>query len=220
MTSAQRTTATGTAIAFVALTIFVWTRPPVIGDARIAHRLLSQPGSVGWNVATAVSFVASATVVAVVGIVIASLTAWRRRDPVVGIAIVAAPALGALAEVVMKVLVGRPQPITAALSGESGNGYPSGHATGFAALAVAVLVVWVLQPDDRTTAERRTATTATGLAIALVAWARVAVGAHYPSDTIGGALLGITVGLVCPALRRARQDLALPRGLRAPRRSP
>jgi undecaprenyl-diphosphatase len=44
---------------------------------------------------------------------------------------------------------------------------------------------------------------------ALIAWSRVYIGVHYPSDIVAGALLGIAVGLTAPrllaaALRRSR----------------
>jgi undecaprenyl-diphosphatase len=122
------------------------------------------------------------------------------RQPAGAIAIVIAPALAGVIEVAVKSMVSRTRPVTSALSGESGNGYPSGHVTGFAAMTVAVLVVWVLQREDRSAAERRAATIGVCLAIAIVAWSRVALGAHYASDVVGGALLGVTIGLTCPML--------------------
>jgi undecaprenyl-diphosphatase len=50
---------------------------------------------------------------------------------------------------------------------------------------------------------------------ALIAWSRVYVGVHYPSDIVAGALLGVGVGLTAPrllarVLRRLRP--AQPRG--------
>ena len=194
----QRRLAAGCAIAFAVLTIIVWRDPVIRGDARVDRRLLTSPGTVGWHMAAWVSFLASGPVVAAVGVLAALWTMWRWREPVIAMAIVLAPAIAGVIEVGMKSVVGRSRPLTSALSGESGNGYPSGHVTGFTALAVVVLVVWVLQRDGRSPAERRTASVAVGLAITLVAWSRVALGAHYPTDVIGGALLGIVTGLSCP----------------------
>jgi membrane-associated phospholipid phosphatase len=200
MTNPQRATAAMAASAFIALTTFVWLHPVVIGDARIGQRLLTVPGTPGWHVATAVSFVASGPVVALVAIVAAAWTALRLRRPAQAIAIVVAPAVAGAIEVALKSLVGRARPLSAAISGETGNGYPSGHVTGFTALVVVLLVVWVRQPDAPSTTQRRTACIAVGFAVALVAWSRVALGVHYASDTLGAALLGVTVGLLCPWL--------------------
>lgn len=36
-----------------------------------------------------------------------------------------------------------------------------------------------------------------------VAWSRIAVGAHFPADVVGGALIGIAAALVADALLRA-----------------
>lgn len=63
-------------------------------------------------------------------------------------------------------------------------GFPSDHATGAFALAMGL---WLY---DRVIG---------GVALvlaAIVAFARVYVGAHYPSDVVAGALLGIAVALV------------------------
>ncbi len=194
----QRRVAACCAIAFVVLTTVVWRHPVIVGDARIDERLLTVPGSVGWHLAVLASFVASGPVVAVLGLLAAVWTMWRLRQPAGAIAIVVAPALAGVIEVAMKSVVSRARPVTSVLSGESGNGYPSGHVTGFSAMIVAVLVVWVLQRDQLTATERRIAVAAVGLAIAIVAWSRVAIGAHYMTDVVGGALLGVTLGLTCP----------------------
>jgi len=190
----------GGALAFAVLTVIVWAHPTAFGDGTIDHRLLAVPGTERWHVADAVSFVASGPTVAILAVVAAAWTLFRLRRPAGAVAIVLAPALAGVAEVAMKTLVGRARPVTAALSGESGNGYPSGHVTGFAALVVAVFVVWVVQPRQRTTAEQLVIAAAAGLAVVLVAWSRIAVGAHYMTDTAGGALLGTTIGLTCPWL--------------------
>jgi undecaprenyl-diphosphatase len=194
----QRRIAAGCAIAFVALTIVVWRHPLILGDARLDHRLLATPGSAGWHLAVIASFLASGPVVALVGLLMALWTVWRLRQPAGAIAIVVAPAIAGVIELAMKSVVSRARPVTSALSGESGNGYPSGHVTGFAAMVVAVLVVWVLQRDERSATQRSIDIVAVGLAIAIVAWSRVAIGAHYTTDVMGGALLGVAIGLTCP----------------------
>jgi membrane-associated phospholipid phosphatase len=188
------------ASAFVMLTAVVWFHPLIGEDATIDRGVIAQPGSVGWNIAVVASFFASGPVVALAGVLAAIWTAWRLRRPASGVALVAAPAVAGMIELALKSVIGRARPVTAILSGESGNGYPSGHVTGFSALVVALLVVWMLEPGEATRAERWAAAALVGASIVLVAWSRIALGAHYMTDTIGGALLGVSVGLVCPWL--------------------
>ncbi len=67
----------------------------------------------------------------------------------------------------------------------TGFGYPSGHTT-IAAALVAVTVPYLPRPARRTA----------WIAVALVAIARVYVGAHLPLDVIGGFALGSMIGAV------------------------
>jgi len=77
-------------------------------------------------------------------------------------------------------------------------GFPSDHATGAFAIAVALLL-----------RNRLAGTVALVLGV-LIAVARVVVGAHYPTDVIGGAVLGaaIAIALYAPVLRRPLDALA------------
>lgn len=63
-------------------------------------------------------------------------------------------------------------------------GFPSDHATGAFAIAIALLL------------RHRPAGVVALVLAAVVAVSRVAVGAHYPTDVIGGALLGTAAALV------------------------
>jgi undecaprenyl-diphosphatase len=91
---------------------------------------------------------------------------------------------------ILKPLVGRVRPCDAlgwctslAVASPGGGSFPSGHATGSFAFAAFVAVraprwagpafVWA----------------------ALVGWSRVVLAVHYPSDVLGGALLGSALGV-------------------------
>ena len=201
-----------TAAAFVVLTAVVWHWPITFGDRWTGAKLLTEPGSLSWRLAQVVSFCASGPVVAVVAIAIGAWTIVVRRRVIAGLAIVAAPAVAGVVETIMKSVVGRARPATMLLSGESGDGYPSGHVTGFTALVVVLLVLHVLR-NGRMDRSQQVIWVALAVTwIVLVSWSRVAVGAHYATDTYGGILLGVTIGLLCPIafgqldeLRRARR---------------
>lgn len=109
----------------------------------------------------------------------------------------------------MKALVGRLRPVVETpLQAVSGMSFPSGHTLG-ATVAYGSLLL-VLLPVIPARA-RRAALALTVLLVAAVAFTRVALGVHYVSDVVGGALLGIAwVGIVAYAFRRWRRDTGLP----------
>jgi undecaprenyl-diphosphatase len=115
--------------------------------------------------------------------------------------------LSGLAAILLKVLVHRPRPWTQAapdgwsdyLSNSSFHSFPSGESTTSFALAV-VLGAWF--PKLRVPLMA---------AAALIAVARVLVGSHYPSDVMGGAMLGILVGQMVNHLSRRKKQQLIPR---------
>lgn len=195
------------ATAFTVLTVVVALNPRLAVDDALARTLLATPGSARWHVVGVVSTVASGPGVAVLGAVAAGWALYRRRPVAEAIAVLAAPLLAGLIEIALKSVVGRSRPITAALTGESGNGYPSGHVTGFTALIVTIALLHACRTSPG--AARRAVAFAV-VAIGAVAWARIAVGAHYPTDTAGGALLGATIALATIAWVQARSGAGEP----------
>jgi membrane-associated phospholipid phosphatase len=121
------------------------------------------------------------------GLIVARL--WRRRRdwPVpLAIAIVVA------VEVALKLAVDQPVPPRELARGfdlpfvrlDLGASYPSGHVSRDAfLLAIARLPAWVA-----------------GVGIALVALTRVYLAQHWPSDVVGGALLGLGVALLAASI--------------------
>jgi undecaprenyl-diphosphatase len=74
-------------------------------------------------------------------------------------------------------------------------GYPSGHAA--TATVVAIMFVLFVHALDVPRWARWTAIAAALGVISLAMFARIHVGAHWPSDTIGGVLFGVaTVALM------------------------
>lgn len=125
---------------------------------------------------------------------------WLRRGPAAGV-LVALTLASDIAAFAIKLAVGRERPDTAVVHqflGIESFSFPSGHVV--RAVALSAVMAWLLAPP----ALRLRA----ALAAAVVAWlvmgyARVALGVHWPTDTIGGALLGvawfaITAAIVAP----------------------
>lgn len=91
---------------------------------------------------------------------------------------------------VAKVLVGRPRPTSPfALIPTSGFSFPSGHATGAAAVGLLcawILCRWVVRPW----AAQVSVWAASGAAIGLIGFSRLYLGVHFVTDVLAGWLLG------------------------------
>lgn len=150
-----------------------------------------------------------------------SVTAWLvmavavvwllvRREFVLA-AYAAATGLGAVALTTgVKALVGRARPmVDSPVSGESGLSFPSGHTLGSTVTYGVLLLVFLPAVPSRFRKPVVAAVVALVLAVGIT---RVGLGVHYPSDVIGGWLLGVLWLLVTAiAFRRWHETAGLGR---------
>ena len=128
------------------------------------------------------------------GTALAVVLLWLRRyadSAAIALCTVAVPA-GWLA---FHAWLPRPRPVAGFVTVDS-NGFPSGHSAHAAAAGlIAVLLLW---PRLRRTG-RVVAVVAAVAAAAVVGVSRVALLTHWPSDVVGGWLLGFALASLCVA---------------------
>jgi membrane-associated phospholipid phosphatase len=129
---------------------------------------------------------------------IAIVFALLRRRPEIFVSALVADVLGELSTDALKAAIPRSRPhLHPLVSVPHTHSFPSGHAAISFACAT---VVGAAEPRARLPLY---------VLAALVAWSRVYVGVHYPSDVAAGALIGIALGYVViralPLLARARR---------------
>ena len=137
--------------------------------------------SIAWVVSEAGSFV----LLAPLSIAFLLLRRWRR--PADDIALLVIAAGSALLPITVKLIVARPRPTIEHLSQLSSLSFPSEHTT----QAAAVYLTIAIMLSAGLTRGWREAAIVLGVLIALaVAWSRVYLGVHYPTDVAAGLLLG------------------------------
>lgn len=135
---------------------------------------------------TATNWLADFRQAVFVGIVIAILAVFNRRSAL--LLLVGVPA--SIATHLLKLVIQRPRPPLSVLhvsQPETSFGFPSGHATFYAwfmTLLVVALTPWLPRRL------RLPVYVLAGLVVLIGATARVWAGAHWPTDVVGGVLLG------------------------------
>jgi undecaprenyl-diphosphatase len=139
-----------------------------------------------------------------IGAVVALLFLRLRREAV----LLALTVIGAwLVEAAIKSLVGRPRPeIVPHLTEAGGASFPSGHAFNSAVVYIAIALAFATL-----SARESVRLTIIGVAIALslaIAWTRVWLGVHFPSDVAAGWLGGAGWAFLAAALLQKPAEAA------------
>ncbi|MGW1071987.1 phosphatase PAP2 family protein [Streptomyces sp. NPDC002537] len=141
----------------------------------------------GWlnHVMEGVSYLASPVAGVVILAVWSGWLLFFRRRPMRAVATFLVVAIGWNSTQVAKAVVARPRPPREfMLDPEIGsNSFPSGHTAFTVAAAVAAYFLF------RESRHRKTVAVCGVLAVLLVAFSRMYVGAHYPTDTFGSVLI-------------------------------
>ncbi|MDF2761259.1 MAG: phosphoesterase, PA-phosphatase related [Thermomicrobiales bacterium] len=179
--------------AAIGLTVVAAGPGTVPGDVAIA-RAVQRPGSPGLDaIAIFASLVGSdfpsMVVLALIGVGL--LLLLGRRDLALFLGVAAS--LRAIGPV-LKVLIGSPRPTVEAVvivAKSDGLGFPSGHALGAALFYGAVAIIAPQVVANRVVA--LAIQVAAAVAMVLITISRVRLGVHWPSDVVGGLLLGLAI---------------------------
>jgi undecaprenyl-diphosphatase len=159
--------------------------------------------NLGSALGLAVMLVAAAVAAA------AKLRSWR---PII-VAVVVAGGIQLLVYAI-KVFISRPRPaVDGRLVDAAGFSFPSGHSA--SAIACLGAVAWIIAMMARSPGVRATAWIAAGFLTFAIGLSRAYLGVHYPSDIIGGWILGatwlITVGTAAAVAKGWKRPAAGPR---------
>jgi undecaprenyl-diphosphatase len=182
-------------LAAIVLTLVAAGEGIVPGDIAIARAIQQPPSSPLDAAARVVSDIGDEfPAMALMALGGVALLVFRgRRDLALFLALAAA--LRALGPV-LKALINSPRPTLEAVvvvAQADGLGFPSGHALGAALFYGAIAIIVPQAVMNRPLA--RVLQIVAVIAMVLIAWSRVRLGVHWPSDVAGGLLFGL--GLVC-----------------------
>jgi membrane-associated phospholipid phosphatase len=180
------------AILALIVSIYAWFTAHFPGDLYLTLRLQSFDNQFLLSVMEWVSFIfggwSSVLVVVTIGIIV-----WWRIGRLEAIMIPVGGLL-TLVNTALKLAINRPRPsadLVQVLSREQDNGFPSGHA--FFAIVILGLLAYFIFINLKNHALRVVVLAALIALTLLIGTSRVYLGVHWPSDIIGGYLIGGTL---------------------------
>ncbi len=191
------TTGLFTLVSFITLTAIVklsYTNAPI-------PSIDSHLQTVAWHLQNSTFLVQISSVIAkflgdtmgaVIGLVIAAVIFIKDKISAIWLALVAGIAVGG--NTLIKLVIGRDRPDIhriATYTDEPGKSFASGHTT-FAVVLFGCLFFILLHYLTSVWSKSLVGLVAVGLII-LTMFSRVLLGVHYPSDTLGGLLWGLSV---------------------------
>lgn len=178
-------------------------------DISIGNLVQSLRNTPADRVMAVITMAGDGIVLGVLGVVIVAWLLWRRAWPIAGAAAIAIMS-SALFVPFMKTVLQRPRPIDI-YSGADAYSFPSGHAT-LATVMFGVLAVLVSLRLGRW--GKALVFASFGSLVVAIAFSRIYLGAHWPSDVAAGFLFGIAMtAAFALALEATRVDTIAPLGL-------
>jgi undecaprenyl-diphosphatase len=181
--------------AFLALGLCAFAAGTLPGDVSVRQDLLVEDHAPLKLVARAVNYGGKWQVLLPASLLLFALSGAARRHWWLWSALLI---VSALIEHAFKLLVGRPRPSGSSL------GFPSGHTT--AATVFAVALVYLLSRERLHPTARVAIQIGAVTGMLLVGWARVVLHAHWPTDVLGGFLLGTCCAASAAWWETARED--------------
>ena len=175
----------------VALSISAYWLSPFPGDLKLTLWFQSIHSNALLRIMEWFSFIAGSWHAAVLVVIGCGILWWRvgRREAVLA----AAAGLTTFVDFALKIIIGKLRPPSSLINVfvvVQGNGYPSGHA--FFSMVFLGLMAYFAYNYILNPAVRRTIVASLIVVILMIGLSRIYLGAHWPSDVLGGYLLGAT----------------------------
>ena len=183
--------------AFLGLSVAAFVTGPLPGDLALRQELVEHDVGLAQQFARAVNQAGTWRILLPASLLLLALSRVARRHWWLWGAIMVG---SSLVEHGFKFMVGRPRPSGFSL------GFPSGHTT--AAATFAVVLIYIVTRERLTPAPRHGIQTLAVVLMVLVGWARIVLHAHWPTDVLGGVLLGAGCAAAGAWWESARLDAA------------